>query len=91
MAGVELTDAWRAHQNISKNTPVDPLFAAGFEAGRKLMEGLKVSVDVSTCDDDAGHRIFATVEMVQDGVLLAVEDHRNFAPNPAQPKKPVRR
>lgn len=45
--------------------------------------GAHISVDVSTGDNDAGHRIFATVEDLQqegdDYIFLAVEQSRNFA------------
>jgi len=51
--------------------------------------GLTVSMDVSTDDDDAGHRIFGTVieVMEHDGKqqLLAVEDHRNCPPDTLVP------
>jgi len=40
--------------------------------------GRKISLDVSTCDDDAGRRIFGTVYEVQDGEILATEDSRNW-------------
>lgn len=51
------------------------------------MLGAKISVDVSTCDGDAGNRIFATVEEFQeDGedsiIFLAVEQSRNFVAQP---------
>lgn len=52
------------------------------------LEGRMVSVDVSTCDDDALHRIFAelTGETASDReTLIAVEQSRNFdAHQPAQ-------
>jgi hypothetical protein len=44
----------------------------------QLVTGTKVSIDVSTGDSDAAHRIFGTVDVVQDGVILAIEDSRNF-------------
>ena len=47
----------------------------------EALAGRTVSVDVSTCDDDAGHRIFAelTGEVGSDGAtLLAIETSRNF-------------
>ncbi len=44
----------------------------------QFANGTKVSMDVSTGDSDAAHRIFGTVDVVQDGVILAIEDSRNF-------------
>lgn len=57
---------------------------------RELIEGMSVSVDVSTGEDDAGHRYFGTVTEVMDapddkcGVTLLVQDAEpNFeAPTP---------
>lgn len=45
-----------------------------------LIEGMDVSVDVSTCDADAGHRYFGTVteiselETSKNGFILLVQD-----------------
>lgn len=57
---------------------------------RNMIEGMSVSVDVSTGDHDAGHRYFGTVTEVMDcrddkhGVTLLVQDAEpNFAPTPA--------
>lgn len=54
---------------------------------RDLIEGMSVSMDVSTCEYDAGHRYFGTVTEVMDapedkhGVTLLVQDAEpNFAP-----------
>lgn len=56
---------------------------------RNMIEGMSVSVDVSTSDHDAGHRYFGTVTEVMDdhtdkhGVTLLVQDAEpNFAPTP---------
>lgn len=58
---------------------------------RDFVEGMSVSVDVSTCDADAGHRYFGTVTEVMDdrndkhGVTLLVQDAKpNFAAAPAE-------
>ncbi|HBX1063344.1 TPA: DUF551 domain-containing protein [Salmonella enterica] len=46
----------------------------------ELIEGMEVSVDVSTCDFDAGHRYFGTVTEVSEldtaknGYILLVQD-----------------
>ncbi|MFS2027112.1 hypothetical protein [Massilia sp. CT11-137] len=56
------------------------------ENSNEALAGRTVSVDVSTCDDDAGNRIFAelTGETGSDGTtLIAIETSRNFAA-PAQ-------
>ncbi|EBC3890504.1 TPA: DUF551 domain-containing protein [Salmonella enterica] len=53
----------------------------------ELIEGMEVSVDVSTCDFDAGHRYFGTVTEVSEldtaknGYILLVQD--------AKPNYPV--
>lgn len=51
----------------------------------ELIEGMEVSVDVSTCDADAGHRYFGTVteiselETAKNGFILLVQDAKpNF-------------
>ena len=51
----------------------------------KHIEGMEVSVDVSTCDADAGHRYFGTVteiselETAKNGFILLVQDSKpNF-------------
>ena len=56
---------------------------------RNMIEGMSVSVDVSTGDHDAGCRYFGTVTEVMDdisdryGVTLLVQDAEpNFAPTP---------
>lgn len=53
----------------------------------KQVEGMEVSVDVSTCDADAGHRYFGTVTEVSEldtaknGYILLVQDAEpNFKP-----------
>src|ERR1700744_3866932 len=57
------------------------------DAMRDFIEGMSVSVDVSTNDKDAGNRYFGTVTEVMDdpgdkhGVTLLVQDARpNFSP-----------
>lgn len=57
----------------------------------ELIEGMTVSVDVSTCDADAGHRLFgivnecAELETVRHGMILLVQNPEpNFKrPTPA--------
>lgn len=75
-----------------------PAFRAGYAAAPasagqaapalpESLKGVAVSVDVSTCDEDAGNRIFAelTGETGSDGTtLLAVETSRNFGAQPAE-------
>lgn len=56
------------------------------KALRALVEGMRVSVDVSTGEHDAGHRIFGTITEAMDdpdekhGVILLVQAgiERNF-------------
>lgn len=58
----------------------------------ELIEGMEVSVDVSTCDFDAGHRYFGTVTEVSEldsaksGYILLVQDAEpNFDVNGNSP------
>lgn len=58
---------------------------------RRMIEGMSVSIDVSTGDHDAGRRYFGTVTEVMDcngdkhGVTLLVQDAEpNFTPQPTQ-------
>lgn len=50
----------------------------------ELIEGMEVSVDVSTCDADAGNRYFGTVTEVSEldtaknGYILLVQDSNKF-------------
>lgn len=62
---------------------------------RDWLQGMSVSLDVSTCDADAGHRYMGTVTEVMDddgdkhGVTLLVQDAEpNFAaaPSPQETK-----
>lgn len=62
---------------------------------RSVIEGMTVSVDVSTGDHDAGHRYFGTVTEVMDdiadkhGVTLLVQDAKpNFAAAPTTQPAP---
>ncbi|EHD0343660.1 DUF551 domain-containing protein [Salmonella enterica subsp. enterica serovar Reading] len=61
----------------------------------ELIEGMEVSVDVSTCDFDAGHRYFGTVTEVSEldsaknGYILLVKDAKpNFDVNGNSPVIP---
>ncbi|EAM4683987.1 DUF551 domain-containing protein [Salmonella enterica] len=61
----------------------------------ELIEGMEVSVDVSTCDFDAGHRYFGTVTEVSEldtaknGYILLVQDAKpNFDVNGNSPVTP---
>ena len=56
-----------------------------------LIQGMEVSIDVSTGDHDAGHRLFGTVTLVQEnqggkhGLILLVQDPEpNFKAQPEQ-------
>ncbi|EAM9000459.1 DUF551 domain-containing protein [Salmonella enterica] len=60
-----------------------------------LIEGMEVSIDVSTCDADAGHRYFGTVTEVSEldtaknGYILLVQDAKpNFDVNGNSPVIP---
>lgn len=61
----------------------------------KSIEGMEVSVDVSTCDADAGHRYFGTVteiselDTARNGYILLVQDAKpNFKPAGNSPATP---
>lgn len=61
----------------------------------ELIEGMEVSVDVSTCDFDAGHRYFGTVTEISElytaknGCILLVQDAKpNFDVNGNSPVTP---
>ncbi|EEH4114640.1 DUF550 domain-containing protein [Salmonella enterica subsp. enterica] len=61
----------------------------------ELIEGMEVSVDVSTCDFDAGHRYFGTVTEISElytaknGYILLVQDAKpNFDVNGNSPVIP---
>lgn len=61
----------------------------------KSIEGMEVSVDVSTCDADAGHRYFGTVteiselDTAKNGYILLVQDAKpNFKPTGNSPVTP---
>ena len=68
---------------------------AAYAALRSMIEGMSVSVDVSTGDHDAGHRYFGTVTEVMEcqgdkhGVTLLVQDAEpNFTATPTAPSTP---
>ena len=59
-----------------------------------LVQGMEVSVDISTGDHDASHRLFGVVNLVQQnqkgkhGLILLVQDPEpNFKAQPAQPEQ----
>ncbi|HIC6449266.1 TPA: hypothetical protein ACW4DX_002066 [Salmonella enterica subsp. enterica serovar Thompson] len=61
----------------------------------ELIEGMEVSIDVSTCDADAGNRYFGTVTEVSElytaknGYILLVQDAKpNFDVNGNSPVTP---
>ncbi|MGK7441535.1 DUF551 domain-containing protein [Salmonella enterica] len=61
----------------------------------ELIEGMEVSIDVSTCDADAGNRYFGTVTWVSEldtaknGYILLVQDAKpNFDVNGNSPVSP---
>ena len=58
-----------------------------------LVEGMEVSIDVSTGEHDSGHRLFGVVDLVQENqgskhglILLVQEPEANFKEALAQPK-----
>ncbi|WP_240498924.1 hypothetical protein [Citrobacter portucalensis] len=72
--------SWNNHMNTPTANPA-------IDTGELLkhIEGMEVSVDVSTCDTDAGHRYFGTVteiselDAAKNGYILLVQDAKpNF-------------
>ena len=61
-----------------------------------LVEGMEVSIDVSTGEHDSGNRLFGVVTLVQEnqgskhGLILLVQDPEpNFNPAPLPAQEPV--
>ncbi|EAA4267329.1 DUF551 domain-containing protein [Salmonella enterica subsp. enterica serovar Corvallis] len=92
----EFDHGWNAcraalHHDLEKlNQPVSQTYELP-----ELIEGMEVSVDVSTCDFDAGHRYFGTVTEVSEldtaknGYILLVQDAKpNFDVNGNSPAIP---
>lgn len=72
--------SWDNHMNTPTDKPA-------IDTGELLkhIEGMEVSVDVSTCDADAGHRYFGTVteiselDTARNGYILLIQDAKpNF-------------
>ncbi|WGA86166.1 hypothetical protein NFL11_10515 [Citrobacter braakii] len=82
--------SWNNHMNTPTAKPA-------IDTGEPLkhIEGMEVSVDVSTCDADAGHRYFGTVteiselDTAKNGYILLVQDAKpNFKPAGNSPVTP---
>lgn len=79
------------HHDLEKlNQPVSQTYELP-----ELIEGMEVSIDVSTCDADAGNRYFGTVTEVSEldsaknGYILLVQDAKpNFDVNGNSPVIP---
>lgn len=82
-----LRKAWEACREVV--THEQPTGARMDDDTRSFIEGMSVSVDVSTGENDAGHRLFGTVSEAMDdstskhGVVLLVHDlESNFDATP---------
>lgn len=82
--------SWNNHMNTPTDKP-----AINTDELLKHIEGMEVSVDVSTCDADAGHRYFGTVteiselDTARNGYILLVQDAKpNFKPAGNSPVTP---
>lgn len=82
--------SWDNHMNTPTDKP-----AINTDELLKHIEGMEVSVDVSTCDADAGHRYFGTVteiselDTARNGYILSVQDAKpNFKPAGNSPATP---
>ncbi|WFZ31437.1 hypothetical protein [Citrobacter portucalensis] len=82
--------SWDNHMNTPTDKP-----AINTDELLKHIEGMEVSVDVSTCDADAGHRYFGTVteiselDTARNGYILLVQDAKpNFKPDGNSPATP---
>ncbi|MDJ4031936.1 DUF551 domain-containing protein [Salmonella enterica] len=82
--------SWNNHMNTPTAKPA-------IDTGEllKRIEGMEVSVDISTCDADAGHRYFGTVteiselDTAKNGYILLVQDAKpNFKPAGNSPVTP---
>lgn len=79
------------HHDLEKlNQPVSQTYELP-----ELIEGMEVSIDVSTCDADAGNRYFGTVTEISElytaknGYILLVQDAKpNFDVNGNSPVSP---
>ncbi|EOM8192215.1 hypothetical protein ACNGVB_004501 [Salmonella enterica] len=79
------------HHDLEKpNQPVSQTYNLP-----ELIEGMEVSIDVSTCDADAGNRYFGTITEVSElytaknGYILLVQDAKpNFDVNGNSPVTP---
>ena len=82
----QLIDANATIAAVAINAPAQPVAVP--DGWRDKLVGLTVSMDVSTGDDDAFHRVFGEVEGVMpqgdSHVILTVETSRNFAAPAAQ-------
>nr|WP_230374939.1 hypothetical protein [Salmonella enterica] len=96
VAAISRAEGWNAcraalHHDLEKlNQPVSQTYKLP-----ELIEGMEVSIDVSTCDADAGHRYFGTVTEVSEldtaknGYILLVQDAKpNFDVNGKYPVVP---
>ncbi|ELV1749393.1 DUF551 domain-containing protein [Escherichia coli] len=82
--------SWNNHRNTPTAKPA-------IDTGEllKRIEGMEVSVDVGTCDTDAGHRYFGTVteiselDTAKNGYILLVQDAKpNFKQDGNSPVTP---
>ncbi|MET5518067.1 hypothetical protein [Citrobacter freundii] len=82
--------SWNNHRNTPTAKPA-------IDTGEllKRIEGMEVSVDVSTCDADAGHRYFGTIteiselDTAKNGYILLVQDAKpNFKQTGNSPVTP---
>lgn len=82
-----LDELEKAYNLLLERTYAQPVDIAA------LVEGMEMSIDVSTGDHDSGNRLFGTVTLVQEnqgskhGLILLVQDPEpnfNIAPHTAQ-------
>ena len=81
-------DATHRHYTITAITAIKTALTQPVQeptAIAKMVEGMEVSIDVSTGDHDSGHRLFGTVTLAQEnqgskhGLILLVQDPKpNF-------------
>lgn len=81
--GYAMADAVKVIDGVIAAFGADPVISR--DELLELIEGMEVSVDVSTCDSDAGHRYFGTVteiselDTAKNGYILLVQDAKpNF-------------
>uniref|UniRef100_UPI003F51DBFE DUF551 domain-containing protein n=1 Tax=Escherichia coli TaxID=562 RepID=UPI003F51DBFE len=94
-SGYRLGAAWRAGSSKKRIAELEAEPVSQTYNLPELIEGMEVSIDVSTCDADLGNRYFGTVtealelDTAKNGYILLVQDAEpNFDVNGSSPVTP---